>query len=249
MSSKKFTPGQLCVVKGRTEDDFSYAIFLKVAAPNEASSVLLVHPNEHLAGQYDLVLSSDLTSAGIPLVVQCASVVTVLDGDIEPAPYNLARNVLPEISTVFRTGDLNTDELWTGLPLRGQLDHRWSFSVEQAELGDRLAAPYLELAGCELLLDPSLVDLERVAANGVNVRRAISAVLNAPSRAITPDVMIQLNRGEVQLTDQENSFFQMMEDFVALEAISHGVSPSPKKVTVTIPEFSNHFANDQLLLV
>jgi hypothetical protein len=249
MISKKFTPGQLCVVKGRTDDDFSYAIFLKVAAANEASSVLLVHPNEHLAGQYDLVISTDLTSAGIPLVVQCASVVTVLDGDIEPAPYKLSRNILPEISIVFRMGDFNTDELWTGLPLRGQLDHRWSFAVEQAELGDRLAAPYLELAGCELLLDTTLVDLERAAANGVNVRRAISAVLSAPSRAITPEVRLKLNRGEVQLTDDENSFFQMMEDFVAMEANSHGVNSSPKKVTVTIPEFSNQFADDQLLLV
>ena len=249
MISKKFRPGQLCVVKGRTEDDFSYAIFLKVAAANEASSVLLVHSNEYLASQYDLVISSELTSAGIPLVVQCSSVVTVLDGDIEPAPYDLSRNVLSEISTVFRMGDFNTDELWTGLPLRGQLDHRWSFAVEQAELGDRLAAPYLELAGCELLLDTRLIDLDRAVANGVNVRRAMSAVLSAPSRAITSDAAINLNRGEVQLTEVESSLFQMMQDFIAQVATSHGVNSSPRKVTVTIPECSDQYADDQLLLV
>jgi hypothetical protein len=190
----RFVPkiGDLVVVTGRSEEDASLAFVGAVRERGFAYDVFLAHPIEDMAGPMDLVLDEGVSSAAFRLVVQMDSRVIVLADDITPSPWRLEADVLPFARVAYSGGIVNQDSIWTGMPIRGQLDQRLTFKHEQSLLGDRLNEPYADLAIVDLIFDPTMIANALQQESPATLEATIHRISTAPVRAFSPESVMAL---------------------------------------------------------
>lgn len=218
---KRFEPrvGDLVRISVPNVAESSYAF---VAIEREAGflyDVFLVHEIEDMAGPMDLVVDENLTDADFRLVVQFDSMVSVLAEHIAPSPWSLRMNIFDAARLAYRGMVVNEENVWTGLPFRGQLDQRLEFKQEQSALGDLLSSSAIEIAGLAMVIDPRLADVSHREAFKISLVDLRECVLHAPQRAYNPDSAILFERARVASSDH-NELTRELSDLLATACVN-----------------------------
>jgi hypothetical protein len=212
------------VIVGEREAGFSY-------------DVMLAHVHDDLSTSSDLVVTSgeDMPT----FVIECDSLMTVLARQLEGTGWRLPTEIFAQLNRTLDGEGVNTDSMWTGMPIRGLLDHRHEFKGSRVELGDELAESYLHTADGIMVIDPRLLNFEFVTSHGVSVERAIEVVAFAPSRAVVSfdHEFVSEVAGSTPL---QRALMQLAEDVLVTKAVGEPSiqrhNPDVVKFIYTAPE-------------
>ena len=209
--------GDLVLINQQGEENASIAFVGAEREDGFLYEVYLVHAIDDMAGPLDLVIDDQVTNAGFRFVLQMDSVVTVLREHLQPSPWYLKYDILEQANDAYAGNVVNEDEVWTGLPYRGQLDQRLDFKDEQAKLGDRLSEMAVATVMLALVIDPLLaVEAERGRMQ-VSDSDAANLIFNAPSRAKGPDSATLFEAARVKSSDK-SALSRELSDWLALAA-------------------------------
>ena len=155
--------GQIRTV-GFSNSDFSrMCVVLEVHSANNYCEVMLIHHEEEMATDVDLVISSHESDHFHTMVIQtdCHSVVFLLQ--LGEHVDNLTPEEMESIWCAKSGRDLVDKNLYTGMSMAGRLDFRWQFKVHE---GDSIRALSNDCVSALLkgrvqtFLDPGIFSLE-----------------------------------------------------------------------------------------
>jgi hypothetical protein len=122
-----------------SEGERRICLVLRVDRHRESAEVMLGHPTPELATDSDVVLRSDATGLGYPIVFQTEVRGVVWLTQIDCLVGRVEAQTLKQIGGVA-LGDPVPLGIEVGLALGGAMDHRWGFKVYEGEAMATLAA-------------------------------------------------------------------------------------------------------------
>ena len=163
LDSKGIFPGQIRLV-GDSNSDFSrMCVVLEVHSESNYCEIMLIHQEEDMATDDDVVISNKVTDHFQTMIVQtdCHSVVFILQ--LGEYLDELTSTEMESIGCGITGRPLVDQNLYRGMPIAGRLDYRWRFKANEGDVIRILANDCVEAlieGSVQTFVDPGVLSPE-----------------------------------------------------------------------------------------
>ena len=134
MNSKGILPGQIRLVEDLKSDFARLCVILEVHSESNYCEIMLIHHEEDMATNDDLVISNDATDHYQTMIIQtdCHSVVFLLQ--LGEYLDELTPTEMESIRCVKSGRRIVEQNVYKGMPIAGRLDYRWRFKANEGDI-------------------------------------------------------------------------------------------------------------------